>query len=172
MPELVVEQKDAAPVFRRNRAVCPSEGQTAEISMYLTKDESAASLRQVAALAAGSALAMTFILRLELAEPEERQGREAAEKGARASGMPFVSFFSAAEIRNWPAKLALEKSSTCRQPLLPSATSRAGQMAFARQIIPRNCWWRLHSSSGFGRRSSPQRLAAGSTRSRDGNSFR
>jgi O-methyltransferase involved in polyketide biosynthesis len=66
--------------------------------MYLTKDASAASLRQVAALAAGSALAMTFILRLELAEPEERPGREAAEKGARVSSMPFVSFFGAAEI--------------------------------------------------------------------------
>ena len=53
------------------------------VSMYLTKDAIAATLRQVAALAPGSTLAMTFLLPLELAEPEERPGHEAAEKGAR-----------------------------------------------------------------------------------------
>src|SRR5205085_4966335 len=38
---------------------------------------------------------------------------------------------------------ALERSSTYRQLRLPNATSRAGQMAFVRQIIQRNCSWRL-----------------------------
>jgi len=68
------------------------------VSMYLTKDAIAATLRQVAALAPGSTLAMTFILPLEFAEPEERPGREAAEKGARASGTPFISFFTPPEM--------------------------------------------------------------------------
>jgi methyltransferase (TIGR00027 family) len=68
------------------------------VSMYLTKDANAATLRQVAALAPGSTLAMTFLLPLEMADPEVRPGLEMAEKGARASGTPFVSFFTPPEI--------------------------------------------------------------------------
>jgi methyltransferase (TIGR00027 family) len=67
-------------------------------SMYLTKDAIAATLRQVAKLTPGSTLAMTFLLPLAEVDPEERPGREAAEKGARASGTPFVSFFTPAEM--------------------------------------------------------------------------
>ncbi|AMO96156.1 methyltransferase, TIGR00027 family protein [Collimonas fungivorans] len=68
------------------------------VSMYLTRDANAATLRQVAALAPGSTLAMTFLLPLELADPEVRPGLEMAEKGARASGTPFLSFFTPPEI--------------------------------------------------------------------------
>ena len=68
------------------------------VSMYLTKDAIAATLRQVAALAPGSTLAMTFLLPLELADPEVRPGLETAAKGARASGTPFISFFTPAEM--------------------------------------------------------------------------
>jgi methyltransferase (TIGR00027 family) len=68
------------------------------VSMYLTKDANAATLRQVAALAPGSTLAMTFLFPLELADPEVRPGLEMAEKGARAGGTPFVSFFTPQEI--------------------------------------------------------------------------
>ena len=57
-----------------------------------------ATLRQVAALAPGSTFAMTFILPVEMAEPDERIGIEAAIKGAKASGTPFVSFFMPSEI--------------------------------------------------------------------------
>src|SRR5437879_4738623 len=42
------------------------------VAMYLTTDAIAATLRQIAALAPGSTLAMTFILPVSLAEPEER----------------------------------------------------------------------------------------------------
>jgi len=66
--------------------------------MYLTRDANAATLRQVAALAPGSTLAMSFLLPLELADPEIRPGIEMAEKGARASGTPFISFFTPPEI--------------------------------------------------------------------------
>jgi O-methyltransferase involved in polyketide biosynthesis len=41
---------------------------------------------------------MTFLLPLELADPDVRPGLEMAEKGARASGTPFLSFFTPPEI--------------------------------------------------------------------------
>jgi methyltransferase (TIGR00027 family) len=88
-------QRLAAAGFDTSQpAVVASTG----VSMYLTKDAMAASLRQVAALAPGSMLAMSFVLPLELAEPEERPGYEAAERGARASGTPFISFFTPPEM--------------------------------------------------------------------------
>ena len=64
------------------------------VSLYLTREANAATLRQVAALAPGSTFAMTFILPVEMADPDERIGIEAAIKGAKASGTPFVSFFT------------------------------------------------------------------------------
>ena len=64
------------------------------VSMYLTKEAITATLRQVAELAPGSTLAMTFLMPLEFADPEVRPGLELAEKGARASGTPFLSFFT------------------------------------------------------------------------------
>ena len=66
--------------------------------MYLSKEAIAATLRQVASLAPGSTFAMTYMLPMELADPEERPGREAAERGARANGTPFISFFTSSEI--------------------------------------------------------------------------
>jgi len=68
------------------------------VSMYLTKDAIAATLRQVAALAPGSTFAMTFLMPLEFADPEVRPGLERAEQGARASGTPFISFFTPSEV--------------------------------------------------------------------------
>jgi len=68
------------------------------VSMYLTRDAVAASLRQVAALAPGSTFAMTFLMPLESADPEVRPGLQRAAEGARASGTPFISFFMPPEI--------------------------------------------------------------------------
>ncbi|WP_168791515.1 class I SAM-dependent methyltransferase [Paraburkholderia aromaticivorans] len=68
------------------------------VSMYLTRDANLATLRQIAALAPGSTLAMTFLLPLQLADPEVRPGLEMAEKSARASGTPFLSFFTPPEM--------------------------------------------------------------------------
>jgi methyltransferase (TIGR00027 family) len=67
---------------------------SAGLSMYLTTEANVAMLRQVAALAPGSIFVATFLLPLELADPEVRPGLEMAEKGARASGTPFLSFFT------------------------------------------------------------------------------
>jgi methyltransferase (TIGR00027 family) len=68
------------------------------VSMYLTKDAIAATLRQVAALPAGSTLAMSFLLPIELTDPEVRPAMERAAEGARASGTPFISFFTPTEM--------------------------------------------------------------------------
>jgi methyltransferase (TIGR00027 family) len=62
------------------------------VAMYLTKAATAATLRQVARLAPGSIFAMTFLLPNELLDDALRPGFEAAEKGARAAGTPFISF--------------------------------------------------------------------------------
>jgi len=77
---------------------CPAVVASTGVSMYLTKDAVAATLRQVAGLAPGSTFAMTFLLPLEFADPELRPGLERAVQGARASGTPFLSFFTPAEI--------------------------------------------------------------------------
>lgn len=68
------------------------------VSMYLTKDAIAATLRRVAALAPGSTLVMSFMLPIELAEPDFRPGIERAAAGARANGTPFISFFTPTEM--------------------------------------------------------------------------
>jgi methyltransferase (TIGR00027 family) len=78
-------------------AAQPAVVACAGVSMYLTREAIAATLRQVAALAPGSSLAMTFLLPLDLMDPEVRSGFELAQKGARASGTPFVSFFAPSE---------------------------------------------------------------------------
>jgi methyltransferase (TIGR00027 family) len=78
----------------RRPAVVASTG----VSMYLTRDAIVATLRQVATLAPGTTLAMTFMLPLELIEPDERDRMRAVQESARAAGTPFLSFFSPPEM--------------------------------------------------------------------------
>jgi methyltransferase (TIGR00027 family) len=68
------------------------------VSMYLTKEANAATLRQVADFAPGSTFAMTFLMPLELADAAVRPALEMAQKGARTSGTPFLSFFTPPQI--------------------------------------------------------------------------
>jgi methyltransferase (TIGR00027 family) len=68
------------------------------VSMYLTKDAIAATLRQVASLAPGSVFVMTFQLPVELVDADDRPAREFAIRGAAASGTPFISFFTPDEM--------------------------------------------------------------------------
>lgn len=88
------ERIAAAGFDARRPAVVASAG----VSMYLTRGAITATLRQVAALAPGSVFAMTFMLPIELADPEIRPGIERAAAGARASGTPFLSFFTPPEM--------------------------------------------------------------------------
>ena len=105
----------------------PAVVASAGVSMYLTKDAIAATLRQVAALAPGSTLAMTFLLPLELADPEARPGIQFAEKGARAHGTPFINFFTP------PEMLALARDAGFREVRHVSAATLA-QRYFAGRI--------------------------------------
>jgi methyltransferase (TIGR00027 family) len=89
-----IQQLTAAGFAAQKSAVVASTG----VAMYLTKQTTAATLREVASLAAGSTLVMSFLLPVELVEPEERFGLEAAQRGAKANGTPFISFFTPDEM--------------------------------------------------------------------------
>ena len=81
--------------FDVNRpAVVSSTG----VSMYLTKEAIVTTLRQVASFAPASTLAMSFMLPIELVDPELRPALERAVEGARANGTPFLSFFTPSEM--------------------------------------------------------------------------
>ncbi len=85
----------AAAGFDTDRpAVVASTG----VTMYLTRDANLATLRQLASLAPGSTLVMSFLLPLELLGAEDRPGLQMAANGARASGTPFISFFAPPDI--------------------------------------------------------------------------
>lgn len=68
------------------------------VSMYLTKEANAATLRRIAGFAPGSTLAMTFLLPSDLLDEGERVRHRATADRARAAGTPFVSTFSPAEM--------------------------------------------------------------------------
>ena len=68
------------------------------VTMYLAKETTAAMLRQLAELAPGSTLVMTFLLPADLVDEADRPGLDASSRGARASGTPFVSFFTPDEV--------------------------------------------------------------------------
>ena len=112
-----VERLIAAGFDTRKQAVVAATG----VSMYLTKEAIADLLGQVAKFAAGSTLIMTFLLPLELADPEVRPGLERAAKGAHASGTPFISFFTPTEI------LALAREAGFRKVEHVSAANLTGR---------------------------------------------
>ena len=102
--ELVPVDFEAGELWRERLAHAgfdagqPAVVVSAGVSMYLTREANVAALRHVATLAPGSTFATTFILPLELADPEVRPGLELAANGARASGTPFISFFTPTEM--------------------------------------------------------------------------
>jgi methyltransferase (TIGR00027 family) len=81
------EQLAAAGFDPGRPAVVVSTG----VTMYLTKDATVATLRQIAGFAPGSTLAMTFLLPTELVDDADRAGLQMAENGARAAGTPFIT---------------------------------------------------------------------------------
>jgi methyltransferase (TIGR00027 family) len=68
------------------------------VTMYLTKDTTAATLRRLADLAPGSTLAMTFMLPTELIDDADRPALEATKPQAQAAGTPFISFYTPQEM--------------------------------------------------------------------------
>lgn len=89
------------------------------VSMYLTKDATIATLRRIAGLAPGSTFAMTFLLPTGLVEDADRPGLRASEDGARASGTPFISFYTPREM------LALAREAGFRDARHVSGASHA-----------------------------------------------
>jgi methyltransferase (TIGR00027 family) len=100
-------------------ATRPAIVSSSGVSMYLSKEAIAATLRRIAVLAPGSTLVMSFLLPIEMAEPEVRPGIERAAEGARANGTPFLSFFTPAEM------LALARASGFREVQHVSAAALA-----------------------------------------------
>jgi O-methyltransferase involved in polyketide biosynthesis len=72
--------------------------------MYITTAATTTTLRRLARMAPGSIVAMTFMVPLELVDEADRAGLEAAARGARASGTPWISFYTPEQI----VTLALE----------------------------------------------------------------
>jgi methyltransferase (TIGR00027 family) len=68
------------------------------VTIYLTKEAIEATLKPIVTLAPGSTLAMTFYLPIALLDEEDKLLQELGEKGARAAGTPFISFFTPNEI--------------------------------------------------------------------------
>jgi len=68
------------------------------VSMYLTREANETTLRQLAKLAPGSTLIMTFAPPLDQLDDQDRGARTLAEQGARSSGTPWLSSFSPREI--------------------------------------------------------------------------
>ncbi len=84
----------AAGFRAEHRAVVASTG----VSVYLTAPAITATLRQIAGWAAGSMLVMSFMVPLDSVEAEERPALQGAERGARAGGTPWISYFTPAEM--------------------------------------------------------------------------
>jgi methyltransferase (TIGR00027 family) len=89
------------------------------VTMYLTREATATTLRQTAALPSGSTLVLTFQLPLDLIEEAERPQRLATERGARAAGTPFISFYAP------PDMLALAREAGFREARHVSAAELA-----------------------------------------------
>lgn len=68
------------------------------VTLYLSKEANAATLRQIAGLAPASTLAMTFLVPSDLVDDVLRPGFEAATRGAEAAGTPFLSFYTPEEM--------------------------------------------------------------------------
>jgi len=132
------EQLAAAGFDHGRPAVVASTG----VSIYLTKDAIAATLHQVAALVSGSAFVMSFLLPIEMADPEVRPGMERAMEGARANRTPFITFFMPTEI------LALARAAGFRDVRHVSAADLARRYFAGRTdglrppTIQKNCWGR------------------------------
>lgn len=68
------------------------------VSMYLTREASEGTMQRIAALTTGSLLVMSFMLPIEMTEPDIRPGVLAAAAGAEKNHTPWVSFFTPSDM--------------------------------------------------------------------------
>lgn len=81
------------------------------VTMYLTKEATRGLLGELASLAPGSTIAITFLLPLDLLDEEDRAGFEASQRGARASGTPFLSFYTPDEMMTMAGEAGFSRAS-------------------------------------------------------------
>jgi len=98
------------------------------VSMYLSKEANAATLREFAGLAPGSTLAMTFRCRPNSSmmpiDPATRRPSEVRTLPAHPSSASICR----TKCSSWPARLASTTSTTCRRHCSTSVTLPAGPM--------------------------------------------
>ena len=82
------------------------------VSMYLTREAILKTLTEMTKLHAGSVFLMTFMLPLEMVDPQDKAGYEMSLKGAARSGTPFISFFTSDEMINLAKPLGFKKMTT------------------------------------------------------------
>ena len=98
------------------------------VSLYLTKEAIIATLNQIATLARGSKLAMTFYLSIELLDEEDKALMEMSIKGAGEAGTPFVSFFSPDEILELAREAGFKEAKTISTKDMDYFTNRADHL--------------------------------------------
>ncbi|GAA4406448.1 class I SAM-dependent methyltransferase [Tsukamurella soli] len=79
-------------------AAAPAVVASLGVSMYLTREATAETMRRIAALAPGTRFAMTFQPSTEALVGDARRAREISMAGAARSGTPFISFYSPDQI--------------------------------------------------------------------------
>ncbi len=82
------------------------------VSIYLTQEAILSTLQQIATMAPGSTLAMTFYLPIHLLDEEDQMIQVIGEKGAREAGTPFISFFTAAALKSLAASAGFKNITT------------------------------------------------------------
>ena len=100
-----LEKLEASGFDMTKPAVIASTG----VAMYLTKEANLKLFREVATLAPGSVLAMTFLLTLDLIDQSERAQHEMVYERAKAAGTPIISFFEPGEILEMAKKAGFGK---------------------------------------------------------------
>ena len=74
-------------------ATAPSLVASTGVSVYLSREAVVDTLRRVAALAPGTTLAMSFMIPLDDVDADEQGALRGAQRGAKAGGTPWISFF-------------------------------------------------------------------------------
>ena len=82
------------------------------VTLYLTKEAIVETLKIMTRLSSGSIIAIAFYLPIELLDEEDRQMQKIANKGAEASGTPFVSFFPSGEVEKLAREIGLKEIKT------------------------------------------------------------
>lgn len=80
------------------------------VSMYLTKETNLKTFKQIAKMGQGSTFATTFMLALDLLEPQERSAMEFVMKKTQEANTPFLSLFSPSEILTMAKEAGFKKA--------------------------------------------------------------